>query len=69
MTAPVPEPPKTIRQLREERGWSQQDLADQLGVIHSMVQKWELGQRFPHPMTRWRLAELFGIGVSEITFT
>ncbi len=58
---------KTIRQLREERGWSQVELAARLRVARYTVQKWELGERLPSPRNWWRLADLFGISVEDIT--
>ncbi len=33
-----------IRQLRQERGWSQQALADRLGVNRTTVVRWEAGE-------------------------
>ena len=68
MAEPDRQPKKTIRQLREERGWSQLDLATRLGVGHGAVSAWELGERLPAPINRWRLADLFGVGVAEIAF-
>ncbi len=60
--------PKTIRQLREERGWTQLDLALQLGVDVSTVSRWERGLAVPRRRRQQRLADLFGMGVSEIAF-
>ena len=36
--------PTQIRQLRQERGWSQQGLADRLGVNRTTVVRWEAGE-------------------------
>ena len=36
--------PTKIRQLRQERGWSQQALADRLGVNRTTVVRWEAGE-------------------------
>ncbi|KKM05357.1 hypothetical protein LCGC14_1755010, partial [marine sediment metagenome] len=33
--------PTQIRKLRQERGWSQQALADKLGVNRTTVVRWE----------------------------
>ena len=65
--APVTEK-KTIRQLREERGWTQQTMAWQLGLEQSAVSAWERGQRVPRPRNLRRLAELFGVSVEAIAF-
>ena len=32
MSSPTGQSKKTIRQLREERGWTQQEVADRLGL-------------------------------------
>ena len=36
--------PTQIRQLRQDRGWSQQALADRLGVNRTTVVRWEAGE-------------------------
>ncbi len=36
--------PTKIRQLRLDRGWSQQALADRLGVNRTTVVRWEAGE-------------------------
>ena len=59
---------KTIRQLREERGWSQQELAQRLGASMNTVYRWERGQAKPTWVYRRRLADLFGVKVAEIAF-
>ncbi len=68
MTAPASQPKKTIRQLREERGWTQQDLARRLGVTQGGVSTWERGRGTPWPKYQHRLADLFGVPVEAITF-
>ncbi len=50
---------KTLRQLREERAWSQRDLAIRLGVSPQSVFKWEHGLAVPNETNRYRLALLF----------
>ena len=57
---------KTIRQLRQERGWTQLDVARRLGVSESIVSWWERGERVPRPATQQRLADLFGVPVGAI---
>ena len=57
---------KTIRQLREERGWSQVELAVRVDVAPYTVQQWEVGRRLPNARNWWRLADLFGISVQEL---
>ncbi len=68
MSSPTGQSKKTIHQLREERGWTQQEVADRLGLDWSLVAKWETGTYLPLPVTQQRLAVLFGVGVGEIAF-
>ena len=57
---------KTIRQLREERGWTQIELAARLGLHHTAVSKWERGVTLPAPDALLRLADTFGVSVAEL---
>ncbi len=50
---------KNLRQLREERGWTQLDLALRLGVAQNTISKWESGQVVPSEANRYRLMVLF----------
>ncbi len=59
---------KTIRQLRQEQGWTQLQLAWRLGVQQASVSLWESGRVVPRPATQQRLADLFGVWVGEIAF-
>ncbi len=68
MSSPASQPTKTIRQLRQARGWSQIDLAVRIGVDRSNVTRWESGAKTPSPGNRQRLAKLFGVEVGEIAF-
>ncbi len=68
MAAPNYQSKKTIRQLRQARGWTQDQLARRLGVEQGAVSKWERGVAVPHPRTRKRLANVFGVELGEIAF-
>ncbi len=57
---------KTIRQLREEQGWSQPVLAMRVGVNPSVVSRWERGVARPSRHNAFRLARLFGVTVQDI---
>ena len=59
---------KTIRQLREERDWSQLDVAVRLGASVNTVYKWERGLVVPRRKYQQRLATLFGVCVEELAF-
>ena len=67
MAEPAHQPTMTIRQLRQARGWTQADLAEQVGVRRKQVQLWEIGKHFPRPATRLALADLFGVSVEAIS--
>ena len=54
-----------IRTLREKRGWSQEDLAREVGVSLSTVQRWEKKGGKPIRLAVRELSKLFtelGIG-------
>ena len=57
---------KTLRQLREERDWSQLDVAIRLSVTASAISLWERGLRVPTLVNQNRLARLFGVRVTDI---
>ena len=61
-----------IRMLRKDRGLSQAELAEELGVAMNTVSIWELGKRMPEDTTITKIAKYFVItedylrGKSEI---
>jgi transcriptional regulator with XRE-family HTH domain len=57
---------KTIRELREERGWSQFELAVRAGVTPGTVGNWERGKTEPKATQLRRLAEVFGVTMDGI---
>ena len=68
MAEPAHQPKMTIRQLRQERRWSQPDLAQRLGVRPNTVATWERGVFVPRPQHQQALAALFGVSVEDIAF-
>lgn len=48
----------TIKEYREKKGWTQEQLADKIGVVKSAVSMWETGDRKPDICTLKKLAEL-----------
>ncbi|MCD6032220.1 MAG: Helix-turn-helix domain [Thermomicrobiales bacterium] len=58
--------PKTIRQLREERGESEQQLADALGATLSEIADLESGTASPSVQRLRLLTEHFGVGAEDI---
>lgn len=57
---------KTIRALRQSRGWTQFELALKVGVQPQAVYLWESGRRTPQVPQLRRLGALFGICSDEI---
>jgi putative transcriptional regulator len=57
-----------LRVLRAEREWSQQDLADRLGVSRQSVNAIETGKYDPSLPLAFRIADLFALPIEEIFF-
>ena len=57
---------KTIKQLREEREWTQLALANKLGVTPSTVYKWEAGRNEPKVAQLRAVARVFGMSSDNI---
>ena len=57
---------ESLRQLRIEKGISQQQLADILFVSRSSVASWETGRRLPDLETISRLSEFLGADVGSL---
>ena len=47
--------------LRKKAGWSQEDLADQLGVSRQSVSKWEGAQSIPDMDKIVQMSRIFGV--------
>lgn len=56
----------TLPELRREHGWSQQKLADALGVSMQTVISIEKGRFDPSLPLAFRLASLFGCTIEDI---
>ena len=55
-----------IAGLRKERGMTQLELAEKMGVTDKAVSKWERDLSFPDVSSLPRLAEIFEISVDEL---
>lgn len=55
-----------LKVLRAERDWSQQDLADQLGVSRQSVNAIEKGRYDPSLPLAFSIAEVFSLAIEEI---
>ena len=55
-----------IRKLREERGMTQQQMADKLYVSRQTVCRWENGSRCPDLITAKKIATEFGVSLDAL---
>ena len=59
-------PRRTIRELREEQGWTQLELANKLGVTPATVYTWERGKFDPRASQLRKLALAFGVCMDDL---
>ena len=57
---------QTIPSLRTEKGYTQERLAEMLGVTCQAVSKWECGNAYPDITLLPKLAEIFGVSVDYL---
>lgn len=57
---------ENLRKVREERGLTQQTVADHLFVTRQAVSKWEGGSRYPDLMTAKKLSQFLDISMDEL---
>ena len=55
-----------IAELRKEKGMTQAELAEAMGVTDKAVSKWERDLSYPDTASLPRLAEIFGVSVDEL---
>ena len=55
-----------IRLLRAEKGWSQGELADRVGVSRNSINSVENGKFDPSLPLAFRIAHEFGLAVEEV---
>lgn len=55
-----------LKVLRAERSWSQQDLAERLGVSRQSVNAIETGKYDPSLPLAFRIADLFELRIEEV---
>lgn len=55
-----------VKELRAERGMTQQQLADMVGVSSRTIISIEKGQYNPSIMLAYRMARVFGVTVEEL---
>lgn len=60
MTVSVKRLGRTVKTMREDRGWTQGELAAAVGVERTNVIHWEHGRSYPNLPNFSRLVRLFG---------
>lgn len=55
-----------IAELRKEKCWTQQELADKLFISNKAVSKWERGQSLPDVELLLPLSRILGVSVTEL---
>lgn len=55
-----------VRELRERRGWSQGELAEQLDVSRQTINAIETGKYDPSLPLAFRIARLFGKRIEQV---
>lgn len=55
-----------LRQLRKQHGFSQEELAEKIGVSRQAVSKWERAEASPDTDNLIELAEIYGITLDEL---
>src|SRR5579884_2348515 len=60
-------PNQKLREARLQRGWTQRDVADQIGLPDTRTAgRWEHGISFPSPHYRRELSRVFGKSLEEL---
>ena len=57
---------QTIKKLRKERGFTQEQLAEQLGVSLMTVRRWEWGSTSPNSNMLLKLTEIFAVSLEDL---
>jgi transcriptional regulator with XRE-family HTH domain len=57
----------SIQDLRARMGWSQEELADELGVTQATISNWERGRSRPTIRQFGALAFRFGVSIGSIS--
>lgn len=55
-----------LTELRKEKGWTQQELAEKLNVSNKLISKWENGGAIPDVSYLQKYSELFGITIDRL---
>ena len=57
---------KFILELRNEKGWTQEELASKIPITRQAVSRWEQGKSIPDSSTLVILSEIFDVSINEL---
>lgn len=57
---------KNLENLRKQKGWSQDDLADKLNLTRQAISKWETGTSKPDIDNIKNISQLFSVSIDEL---
>lgn len=57
---------RSFAQARKAAGYTQESLAERLGIDRTTVARWESGQTAPQPWSRPKIAEVFGLSLDAL---
>lgn len=55
-----------MKRLREEKGMTQQTMAEQLYVTRQAISRWECGARYPDLLTAKKIAQILEVSIDEL---
>lgn len=55
-----------LKQLRNEKGWTQEQLAEKLFVSRTAVSKWENGRGYPNIESLKSISRLYGVSIDDL---
>ncbi|GAB2022263.1 helix-turn-helix transcriptional regulator [Pseudolactococcus yaeyamensis] len=55
-----------IREYRKQKGWTQNELANKLGINKTTVSNYEVGFRTPRQKLLFKIADIFGVSINDI---
>ncbi len=58
---------RTLQVLREQRGWSREELAEKVGVSAVMIWRYENGENFAEMTVMIKMAyDIFNVGIDQL---
>ena len=57
---------RNLRQVREENGLTQKDLAEMIAISYQSISKWELGLVYPQVIWVYRIADVLRVSPERL---